>query len=91
MTRTCNQGSGDHQLEGRYANCFKIGHNAFEFLLEFGQSYRDDDAERFHTRIVTSPAYVKTLLSILRGAVDRYEQSFGEIPQGDDNALGEGN
>jgi hypothetical protein len=91
MTRTCKQRENDCQLEGRYANCFKIGYNAFEFLMDFGQAYRDEDSERFHTRIVTSPAYVKTLLSMLGGAVHRYEKSFGEIPQRDDDAHGEGN
>lgn len=25
------------ELEGRYANTFKVGHNAFEFLVDFGQ------------------------------------------------------
>ncbi len=26
------------ETEGRYANYFKVGHNAFEFLLDFGHS-----------------------------------------------------
>ena len=31
------------ELEGRYANYFKVGHNAFEFLLDFGQLAREDE------------------------------------------------
>jgi len=27
------------KIEGRYANYFKVGHNAFEFVLDFGQYY----------------------------------------------------
>ena len=25
------------ELEGRYANAFKVGQNAFEFVIDFGQ------------------------------------------------------
>ena len=43
--------------EGRYANYFKIGHNAFEFVLDFGQLYPENGQEQIHTRIITSPIY----------------------------------
>lgn len=71
-------------LEGRYANCFQVGHNALEFLLEFGQVYRSSEQECFHTRIVTSPVYAKALLATLCDAIDQYERSFGEIPSSDE-------
>jgi len=67
-------------LEGRYANGFQIGHNAFEFLLDFGQLSLDDPQVQFHTRIITGPAYAKVLSGILRESIDRYEQTFGVIP-----------
>jgi Protein of unknown function (DUF3467) len=79
--------SGDCQpagkMEGRYANYFQVGHNAFEFLLDFGQFYPEGEQEQIdiHTRIVTSPAYVKALLETLRESIGRYEQSFGAIPK----------
>lgn len=66
-------------IEGRYANYFKVGYNAFEFLLDFGQFYSESKEAQLHTRIVTSPTYVKTLLELLRESVDRYERSFGAI------------
>jgi hypothetical protein len=28
-------------LEGEYANYFKVGYNAFEFILDFGQFYSE--------------------------------------------------
>jgi hypothetical protein len=37
------------ELEGRYANYFKVGHNAFEFLLDFGQLYAESREAQFHT------------------------------------------
>jgi hypothetical protein len=68
------------RAEGRYANYFKVGHNAFEFVLEFTQSYSDPPEERAHTRIITSPAYAKELLAVLQHAIAEYERAFGSIP-----------
>jgi hypothetical protein len=66
-------------LEGRYANFFQVGHNAFEFVLEFGQA-NPPRRGRCHTRIVTSPAYAKAFLTIMRQSIEQYEKSFGSIP-----------
>jgi hypothetical protein len=71
------------RVEGRYANYFKVGHNAFEFVLEFAQSYSDPPEEKAHTRIVTSPVYAKELLAVLQQAIAEYERAFGPIPRQD--------
>lgn len=81
----CSQDIG--QIEGRYANFFQVGHNAFEFLVDFGQSYAESVHPQFHTRIVTNPVYAKTLLMTLQGSITRYEQSFGVIPKDDGQDL----
>lgn len=74
-------------FHGRYANYFKVGHNAFEFVVEFGQSYDEDENRRIHTRIVTSPVYAKRLLTTLQEAIMQHEAKFGSIvdepPPGD--------
>lgn len=41
------------KLEGRYANYFKVGHNAFEFVLDFGQFYPGSEKAELCTRIIT--------------------------------------
>jgi hypothetical protein len=69
------------EIEGRYANSFRVGHNAFEFLLDFGQSFPEGVKERIHTRIVLSPAYALDLLKLLRESIEQYEGSFGAIPE----------
>ena len=71
-------------MHGRYANYFKVGHNSFEFLLDFGQGYAMSWPTLLHTRIVTTPAYAKTLLGTLQESIDRYEQDFGIIPKDDE-------
>ena len=69
-------------LLGRYANYFEVGHNAFEFLLDFGQFYAENDRARVHTRIIMSPTYAKALLHTLGESCQRYEQTFGSIGDG---------
>ena len=67
------------KLEGRYANYFKVGHNAFEFVLDFGQFYPGSEKAELCTRIVTSPVYAKAFLETLQKSIDRYERAFGGI------------
>ena len=65
---------------GRYSNFFKIGYNAFEFLLDFGQAYAGDDSNHVHTRIIITPPYAKALAELLNGSLTHYQASYGEIP-----------
>jgi hypothetical protein len=69
---------GCGKLEGKYANYFKVGHNAYEFFLDFGQ-YNTGEEARFHTRINTSPAYAQALLETLTESIRQYVERFGEI------------
>jgi len=57
------------KIEGKYANYFKVGHNAFEFVIDFGQYYPGTDQAELYTRIITSPAYAKTLIETLRESI----------------------
>jgi hypothetical protein len=77
----------DTKLEGRYANYFKVGHNAFEFVLDFRLFYAESQEAELCTRIITPPIYAKTLLKTLRGAIEHYEQTFGVIPGEDEKAI----
>jgi hypothetical protein len=75
---------GASGLEGRYANFFKIGHNAFEFVFDFGQFYNASTEPQLHTRIITGPSYAKDLLKLLQDSIDQYEQSIGVISDKND-------
>ncbi len=82
---------GDHdsngaleEREGRYANRFRIGSNAHEFLLDFGQSASDENNdERYHTRIITVPMLAKRLRDLLSESLSVYESNYGEIVESD--------
>ena len=58
------------KLEGKYANYFKVGHNAFEFVIDFGQYYPETDEAELYTRVITNPPYAKALLKILQDSID---------------------
>ena len=72
------------QLEGRYANYFKVGYNAFEFVIDFSQLYTENREPKFHTRIITSPAYAKKLLKLLVESIRGFEKAFGPISHEED-------
>lgn len=70
--------------EGRYANYFEIGHNAFEFLLDLGQLGLETEPARIYLRVVTSPDGARQLCQLLNEALVQYRRSFGPIRQEDD-------
>jgi hypothetical protein len=55
--------------EAKYANYFRVGFNAFEFLLEFGQQ-----EGRIHTSIYVNPQHARKLCDLLQGALEVYEE-----------------
>lgn len=73
--------SGTRALEGRYANYFEVGHNEFEFVLNFGQLFEDSEDSDLHTKIITGPTYAKRLQQVLGEAIRAYEGVFGVIPE----------
>jgi hypothetical protein len=79
MRRTVKGPHNADLLEGRYANYFEIGNNAFEFLLDFGQTYCDEPGSKMHSRIIVNPLYAKMLLEVLQQSVAQYEQMFGRV------------
>jgi hypothetical protein len=82
MERKSGSSQEDCHLEGRYANYFEVGYNAFEFLLDFGQYYLEKGEASLHTRIITTPSYARALLQILKESIEKYEQGFGPIKKG---------
>ncbi len=69
------------KIEARYANCFQIGQNEYEFLIDFGQSYAECRQEYFHTRIICNPFYANVLLKLLQKSIKRYKENFGPIAE----------
>ena len=66
---------GDDELEGRYANFFQVGFNAYEFVIEFGQQY-PPARERVHTKIVTSAPLAQHLAETLGRSIRDFESKY---------------
>ncbi len=65
--------------EGRYANCFEVGVSDVEVVIDFGQQY-GRGAPHFHTRIITSPAFVGDLLKLLTESLG--SDPYSSVPEG---------
>jgi hypothetical protein len=74
MARVC-----DNALEAKYVNYLEVGHNSYEFRLDFGQDQEGGAEPRLHSRLITNPVYAKSFLEVLQAAVNTYELSFGKI------------
>jgi len=75
LTRGEPHGDSKGRLEGSYANYFQIGHNAHEFVLEFGQKNEEDVL--VHTRLYLTPAHAEALSGLLESALAEYKRAYG--------------
>jgi hypothetical protein len=64
----------------RYANYFELGHNRYEFLIDFGQYRPESEDVVLHTRIALGPTYAKLLTGFLTTAMTRHEAEHGPVP-----------
>jgi hypothetical protein len=71
----------DPQLEARYADYYKVGHNAYEFFIGFAHYDADIHHTAFYTRIIAGPAYIRMLLRLLSNSVAQYEKKFGRMEE----------
>jgi hypothetical protein len=63
----------------RYSNYFEVGHNAYEFLIDFGQYQPEVSEVVLHTRIVAGPTLTKLLHEMVEKAISEYESENGPI------------
>ena len=71
-----------------YANYCEVGHNAYEFLLDFGQFRPESGTVQVHSRIVAGPVQAKLFARLFSDAVERFEAQHGAIADiADDDAL----
>lgn len=66
-----------------YVNYFELGHNPFEFLIDFGQFHPGladgEGATAIHSRIALAPPYAKMLSALLARSVREHESEYGPI------------
>ena len=77
MDRSSNFSGKHSKLEGKYANHFAVGYNAYEFIFEFGQSFSENEETELSVRVVTSPFYAREFLKTLRESVEQFDETYG--------------
>jgi len=75
--RHCNRGA--KAPLAHYANYFEVGHNLYEFFIDFGQFQPEIAEVVVHTRIAVAPTHAKAFTEMLKGAVQKYEEDNGVI------------
>ncbi len=73
------------QSEGKafaqYANFFRVGHSVDEFIIDFCQSYKEDEGEPKgeHTvaRIIVTPEGARELHSLLGSSLEQQARLLG--------------
>ncbi len=79
MNPVKNENPKTADLEGRYADRFRVGYRSSVFVIDFEQSFFEDEKEHVHTRIITSPEDIKAFLELLQRSVGQYEKKHGPI------------
>ena len=64
------------KIKGHYINYFEVGHNAFEFVLDFSQFCPESKEADLCARIITSPGCAKELFIVLGESIEQYIKNF---------------
>ena len=83
MSESASNESIPHATQiGRYANLFRVGFNAFEMVVEFGEQFTDGEQAQMHTRVITNPVFARSLAESLNDALARYADTYSSEPPG---------
>ena len=69
----------DGTLKAEYADCFRIGHSAHKFVIDFGQMSHEGQRKKFHTRLITGPVTAQAIAETFARSILEYENKFGRI------------
>ncbi|MEO9779049.1 MAG: DUF3467 domain-containing protein [Sedimentitalea sp.] len=79
MTDETVPGNNGRMIVAGYANYFEVGHNAYEFLLDFGQVDPQRGKAVINRRFALGPTHAKLLMRLMTRSVAEFEQEFGPI------------
>lgn len=74
----------DEIAEGVYANLAMIAHSNSEFVIDFIRLMPGVPKAKVKSRIIMTPDHAKRLLAALKDNIEKYEQAFGKIQNGEE-------
>jgi hypothetical protein len=81
-TESATQGvqinTGDETSRGRYSNSMLVSHGPEEFMIDW--LLQSPNGVHLVSRIIVSPAHLKRIVSALQDNLNKYEESFGDLP-----------
>jgi hypothetical protein len=77
----------EEMAEGIYSNLAVITHSHTEFIADFVQMMPGTPKAKVRSRVLMAPANAKRLMMALMENVQKYEQQFGKIDEGNSNAV----
>ncbi|HLW20341.1 MAG TPA: DUF3467 domain-containing protein [Cyclobacteriaceae bacterium] len=69
--------------EGVYSNLAMIAHSNSEFVIDFIRLMPGVPKAKVKSRIIMTPDHAKRLVAALKDNIDKYEQAFGKIENGE--------
>jgi len=69
--------------EGVYSNLAMIAHSNSEFVIDFIRLMPGVPKAKVKSRIIMTPDHAKRLVAALKDNIDKYEQAFGKIQNGE--------
>lgn len=66
---------------GIYSNLALITHSESEFILDFIFFQPQNQKAKVRSRIITSPAHIKKIITALQDNIAKYEAKFGQIKE----------
>lgn len=67
----------DQGLEGKYVDVFRIGNNAYRFILDFGSFAQEEEKQKYFTRVIMGPDTAKDFAEIFLQSIKEYEIHYG--------------
>ncbi|GJL65612.1 MAG: hypothetical protein NPIRA05_05830 [Nitrospirales bacterium] len=62
-----------------YVDAFRIGFDAYKFVLDLGAIPQDAETPKFTTRMIMGPDIAMEFVEILRQSFKEYKGRFGQI------------
>jgi predicted protein tyrosine phosphatase len=76
----------DEILKGAYSNQALISHTATEFILDFINIYPAQAQGIITSKVIMSPAHMKSMIIAMQDNLKKYEEQFGPIEAGQNPA-----
>ncbi len=66
-----------------HVDAFRIGYDAYKFILDLGLVAPNDRSAQFQMRVIISPDNSKDLTELLLGSIREYDKWYGRIDVND--------